>query len=245
MSTATACLHDTYARLRGVPLSFNRNRGFTIIELLIVVVVIGILGSIVIVSYQGIQQKARNTARVQTVNAIRKNFLLYEAEFGKGPMYQIIAAGNSEGQCIGTDYEDVDPTTTYSCRYLAYDSGATTTTPANQAVYDALRIQAKYSMNYSPVTQRNFSGITTVTSSAPFITLVEFSSSGLRFSIDNGPLRDYYSVLSYRLEGVDRNCQLPVVRISSQTATQRNLITGQPYSVTNGGATECWVLLDI
>lgn len=225
--------------------SYRQNRGFTIVELLIVVVVIGILSSIAIVSYQGIQQKARNTARVQAAAAIQKNFLLYEAQFGKGPMYQMMLAGNSEGQCIGTDYEDVDPTASYSCRYLVYDTGTTTTTPVNQAIYDALRTQSQYSMNYSPVTQRNFSGVTSVKSSAPFITLVEFSTSGLRFSIDNGPLRNYYSVLSYRLEGVDQNCQLPVLRISSQTATQRNLITGQPNSVTNGGATECWVMLDV
>lgn len=40
-------------------------RGFTIVELLIVIVVIGILATIVIVTYQGVQNKA-NTTKNQT-----------------------------------------------------------------------------------------------------------------------------------------------------------------------------------
>ena len=99
-------------------------------------------------------------------------------------------------------------------------------------------------MNYSPVTQVNFSGITSITSSAPFITTNRYSDTSLRYTLDGGPLMDYYVLLSYRLEGIDQNCQLPVVRIESQTATQRNFTSGHPYSVTNGGATECWLWLD-
>lgn len=225
--------------------SSQRTQGFTIVELLIVVVVIAILASITIIGYQGIQQRTRNTVRVQAASAIQKNFLLYESEYGKGPIYQMLVAGNSDGQCLGTDYQDVDPTAGVSCRYVVFDGGATSSTPVNQALYDALRTQAKYSMNYTPTVQRNFAGVTSVTSSAPFVAFYEYSKSGKRFTIDNGPLRDYYSVLSYRLEGIDQNCQLPVVSVSSETATQRNLVSGRPFSVTNGGVTECWVWLDV
>jgi len=228
-----------------VNLSSRYGRGFTIVELLIVVVVIAILASITIVSYQGIQQRTRNTVRVQAASAIQKNFLLYEAEYGKGPVYQMLVTGNSDGQCLGTDYQDVDPTATVSCRYVVYDNGATSTTPINQALYDALRTQSKYSMNYTPTVQRNFSGVNSVTSSAPFVAFYEYSKTGMRFTINGGPLRDYYSVLSYRLEGVDQNCQLPVLRMTNQTSTQRDLVGGSPYSVTNGGVTECWVWLDV
>ena len=41
----------------------KRNQGFTIVELLIVIVVIGILALLVITTYSGIQQKARNSKR--------------------------------------------------------------------------------------------------------------------------------------------------------------------------------------
>lgn len=37
----------------------NKNRGFTIVELLIVIVVIGILAAIVIVAFSGVQEKSR------------------------------------------------------------------------------------------------------------------------------------------------------------------------------------------
>ena len=238
-------LHQSaHAKIEVMHFLKSRTRGFTIVELLIVVVVIAILASIVIVAYNGIQQKARNTARVQTVVAIQKSMLLYEADNGKGSLYPILMTINSNAQCIGRDYDDVDPSATHSCRYAVYDNATTDTTPINQPLYDALRTEAQYRMNYTPVVQRNFLGVTSITSSAPFITPNKFTDTGKRYTLDGGPLRDYYILMSYRLEGVDQNCQLPVVRQTSQTATQANFTSGFPYSVTYGGATECWIWLD-
>lgn len=222
----------------------SRQTGFTIVELLIVIVIISVLATIVGATFQGLQQRARNTARVQTANAIRKNILLYQAVHGKSALYGMLLPGSGDGQCISTDYEDVAPGADYSCRWVVPNTGSPYATPVNQALTDALRSESTYSMKYSPVTQKDFSGITTVVSSAPFITRNQYSDTGLRYTLDNGPLRDYYVLLSYRLEGTDQNCQLPVVRIASETAAQRNFTSGHPYTVTNGGATECWLWLD-
>lgn len=59
--------------------------GFTIVELLIVIVVIGILAALVVVTYNGIQQKARDTERKTDVNALHGQLEAYNAQNGKYP----------------------------------------------------------------------------------------------------------------------------------------------------------------
>ncbi len=60
-------------------------KGFTIVELLIVIVVIGILAGLVIVTYNGIQQKARDTERKTDINALHGQLEAYQAQNGKYP----------------------------------------------------------------------------------------------------------------------------------------------------------------
>jgi prepilin-type N-terminal cleavage/methylation domain-containing protein len=57
-------------------------RGFTIVELLIVIVVIAILAAISIVAYNGIQQRARDAQRKQVVADLVKSIHLYAADRG-------------------------------------------------------------------------------------------------------------------------------------------------------------------
>lgn len=52
--------------------------GFTIVELLIVVVVIAILAAITIVSYNGIQQRAKTSASLSTVDTVRNKVLVWQ-----------------------------------------------------------------------------------------------------------------------------------------------------------------------
>src|SRR5436190_20369463 len=63
----------------------KNNRGFTIVELLIVIVVIGILAALVIVTYNGIQQKARDTERKTDIKALQGHFEAYWADNAKYP----------------------------------------------------------------------------------------------------------------------------------------------------------------
>ncbi len=60
--------------------------GFTIVELLIVIVVIGILATITIVAYSGIQNRARDTQRVQDIKAITKALEVYKIQTGDYPL---------------------------------------------------------------------------------------------------------------------------------------------------------------
>ena len=60
-------------------------RGFTIVELLIVIVVIGILAAITIVAFNGVQQRAQNTARLSSGQQAIKLVKAYVATNGTYP----------------------------------------------------------------------------------------------------------------------------------------------------------------
>lgn len=59
--------------------------GFTIVELLIVIVVIGILAAITIVAYNGFTTRAENTKTINSVTAYTKTLLLYGSDKGSYP----------------------------------------------------------------------------------------------------------------------------------------------------------------
>lgn len=63
----------------------KRNQGFTIVELLIVIVVIGILALLVITTYSGIQQKARNQQRQSDLASLQTQLEAFYQEKGYYP----------------------------------------------------------------------------------------------------------------------------------------------------------------
>jgi prepilin-type N-terminal cleavage/methylation domain-containing protein len=74
----------------------NKQRGFTIVELLIVIVVIGILAAITIVAYNGVSQRSRDASRAQDIEGIKKALLLYQTDHG-GVMKTSSYGGNGPG----------------------------------------------------------------------------------------------------------------------------------------------------
>lgn len=65
----------------------KRQEGFTIVELLIVIVVIGILAAIVITTYSGIQAKARNAKRQTDLNSVQTNLEAFYSTNGYYPSF--------------------------------------------------------------------------------------------------------------------------------------------------------------
>lgn len=63
----------------------KKRAGFTIVELLIVIVIIGILAAITIVAYNGIQQRSNNAARISAISQLMKLINGYTATYGTYP----------------------------------------------------------------------------------------------------------------------------------------------------------------
>ncbi|MFZ2836289.1 Type II secretion system protein G precursor [compost metagenome] len=85
--------------------------GFTIVELLIVIVIIGILAAITIVAYNGVQQRAANSQTTQAMAGWVKALSLYKADNGRWP---------TGWQCLGQGYQyglsGTDTSGTAQCR---------------------------------------------------------------------------------------------------------------------------------
>ena len=64
----------------------KKAQGFTIVELLIVIVVIAILAAISIAAYTNIQQRAKNTAIINAASQSVKMIQAYIAEYGTYPL---------------------------------------------------------------------------------------------------------------------------------------------------------------
>ena len=81
-----------------------KSTGFTIVELLIVIVVIGILAAITIVAYNGIQERARFASMRSDITSLNKAILLYYADNGSYPITPVGASGQPcNGNWCGYD----------------------------------------------------------------------------------------------------------------------------------------------
>lgn len=66
-------------------MSIKREQGFTLIELLILTVVVGILATLVAMTYSGVQVKNRNANRQANIDTVQSQLEVYYAKYAKYP----------------------------------------------------------------------------------------------------------------------------------------------------------------
>lgn len=97
-------------------ISTNKS-GFTIVELLIVIVVIGILAAITIVAFNGIQNRANDTSVQSDLTAFKKKMELYLIDSTDGLYPNTSTALGTLGMKFNTSSYAVTPTTSINALY--------------------------------------------------------------------------------------------------------------------------------
>ncbi|HXR50034.1 MAG TPA: prepilin-type N-terminal cleavage/methylation domain-containing protein [Verrucomicrobiae bacterium] len=111
----------------------KRNQGFTIVELLIVIVVIGILALLVITTYSGIQAKARNAKRQSDLKSIQTQL---EAFFSQNGYYPSLTDLNGSSW-RSTNMKSLDQNALIDPSNPTQSTTLTTgTTPSKQYAYN-------------------------------------------------------------------------------------------------------------
>lgn len=82
-------------------LKYKSQKGFTIVELLIVIVVIGILAALVLNTFSGVQKRARDTQRQTDVNAIATQLEVYYNDNAGYPVMAEVTTTNLKGLDAG------------------------------------------------------------------------------------------------------------------------------------------------
>jgi prepilin-type N-terminal cleavage/methylation domain-containing protein len=106
----------------------RNSKGFTIIELLIVIVVIGILAALVLTAYGNIQGRARDTERQNDINEIHKQLELYytDGDRGAGKYPLTVSVAGLSGEVTEDPANKLINATGSQYSYIPYLANGTT-----------------------------------------------------------------------------------------------------------------------
>ena len=106
--------------------------GFTIVELLIVIVVIGILAAITVVAYNGVQSRARQVKAQADITNVQKLVEAYYAQNGSYPM-TTTTLGGSLNPDWGTQTARTDANCSFGTKSTAWVPDVISTLPQSSA----------------------------------------------------------------------------------------------------------------
>lgn len=208
----------------------SREGGFTIVELLIVIVVIAALAGVTIVAYNGVQQRAKNTARVAAVQKMLRLLELYKAGNGSSAFKSDVPG--TFNICIGEEFEDLDPGSGVACRSV-YDNVAGTTTYSSPLIArdTALKTVGDYKVAYPKVSYTGPLGNNVIVTAPTF----GYHTSATVF-VDGVPSR--YGGVSYVLDGTNQDCVIRPQLVNTGT-NQFSAQSATTIGTTSGSATLC------
>jgi len=88
-------------------LSLNNADGFTIVEILVIILIIGILSTILVLTYSGIQVRQRNNSRIADIKLIQSGL---ESYYTQGGYYPTVSDLNSQAWTT-KNIKGIDPST--------------------------------------------------------------------------------------------------------------------------------------
>jgi len=107
----------------------HRRHGFTIVELLIVIVVIAILAAITIVAYNGVQQRTHTNAEKAAASSLRKKIESYNAVRSAYPTF------NSTAGAVASALSNINETSLTGSG-IVLNGSSLTAAPANDTTVD-------------------------------------------------------------------------------------------------------------
>jgi prepilin-type N-terminal cleavage/methylation domain-containing protein len=193
-----------------------KKSGFTIVELLISIAVIGILAAITVASYTNIQRNAQNIQTISNVRSYYDALLVYAAINGEYPVTSAFAV------CLGQGYPD-------GC---------------GESIYASSEDGALISALSSVITSQPPIGFDSI--AMPFNDSAHWTGATLtrwdEFTVEN-IVREYY--IQYVLRGAAQDCALPNVVEPSDEGWPNMQPSANGYSWydTNSNSTMCTVAL--
>jgi len=196
----------------------NHKQGFTIVELLIVIVVIAILAAIAIVAFSGIQVRARNTARIAAATEIARAL----------DRYTILSGTQLPGipACVPTGEQDYNGDGVPDCGNL---SG-----PSNPNFHSEVAT-TNAALGSQGVTGLSFPGTAVTGTNGTKYAGVSVTAYDSTFGM-NGKRQPYFAL--FYLEGADQDCgsNLSIAVVSNpdplyRIAPARNYLTSNGMTV--------------